>query len=94
MLKPYFRILQDLRNTPSYSLRASLSKILTYEGNSSKSINTSIFKTKSSIANSTNCLPLKICSERIKNSIDLLAAKAEKHFYNCEYNKCLKILDE
>uniref|UniRef100_A0A1B0CC40 Uncharacterized protein n=2 Tax=Lutzomyia longipalpis TaxID=7200 RepID=A0A1B0CC40_LUTLO len=39
-------------------------------------------------------LSLKDCLFQLTQSIDLLVAKAEKCFYNCNYNHCLKILNE
>ncbi|XP_059610163.1 cell division cycle protein 16 homolog [Phlebotomus argentipes] len=42
----------------------------------------------------TQQLPLKECLAQLMQSIDMLVAKAERSFYNCNYNHCLKILDE
>uniref|UniRef100_A0A1B0D2H9 Uncharacterized protein n=1 Tax=Phlebotomus papatasi TaxID=29031 RepID=A0A1B0D2H9_PHLPP len=39
-------------------------------------------------------LVLKDCLAQLSQSIDLLMAKAERAFYNCNYNHCLKILNE
>lgn len=39
-------------------------------------------------------IPLSLASKRIHNSVDMMVTKAEKMFYNCEYKKCMQILDE
>lgn len=62
-----------------------------YDGN--KTVETPV-KTKPTVINPAHCLSVKTCIERLEESVDLLVAKAEKFFYNCEYSKCLKILDE
>lgn len=39
-------------------------------------------------------LPLSLCMDRIKKSTDVMAATAEKLFYDCEYKKSIQILSE
>lgn len=39
-------------------------------------------------------IPLNDCLARVQRSTDLLAAEAEKCFYDCDYKQCLKILNE
>lgn len=39
-------------------------------------------------------ISLNDCFQRLEESVDLIVAQAEKHFYSCEYKKCLKLLDE
>uniref|UniRef100_A0A6B2E746 Putative anaphase-promoting complex apc cdc16 subunit n=1 Tax=Phlebotomus kandelakii TaxID=1109342 RepID=A0A6B2E746_9DIPT len=39
-------------------------------------------------------LSLKDCLAQLTQSIDMMVAKAEISFYNCNYNHCLKILDD
>ena len=45
-------------------------------------------------ADNKTILPLTTCLSRIQKSTDMMAAEAEKLFYDCEYKKCYKILQE
>lgn len=38
-------------------------------------------------------MPLNDCLTRVQRSTDLMAAEAEKCFYDCDYKQCLKILN-
>lgn len=31
---------------------------------------------------------------QLEHSVDLMVARAEKLFYNCEYKKCVRLLDD
>lgn len=42
---------------------------------------------------SDSLVPLNDCLSRVQRSTDLLAAEAEKCFYDCDYKQCLKILN-
>lgn len=39
-------------------------------------------------------VPVNSCMVKIQNSLDMMAATAERLFYDCDYKKCLKILEE
>lgn len=39
-------------------------------------------------------IPLGECLNRVQRSTDMMAAEAEKCFYDCDYKQCLKILNE
>lgn len=39
-------------------------------------------------------MPYAVACERIQSSLDMRVAEAERYFYNSEYKKCIKLLDE
>ncbi|CAD7076949.1 unnamed protein product [Hermetia illucens] len=91
ILSPANKILHELKNTPSYSLQSSLSRIsMVNEGNRA-SENT--HKSKLDMENGA-LVPMNSCMVKIQNSLDMMAATAERLFYDCDYKKCLKILEE
>lgn len=93
VMSPANKILYDLKNTSasSYSIQASLSRVNAL--NNSRTLNTSKI-TVNTIKNSEDVLNSENALKLLENSVDILVAKAEEYFYNCEYKKCLKIIDE
>lgn len=79
----FFRILHDLKTTPSY-VQSCLSK---------NSFNMDVLPKPKISATSKTALMFPVANDRLKNSLDVMVAKAEKRFYNCEYRKCMQILD-
>lgn len=79
----FCRVLQDLKQTSSY-VQSCLSK---------NSFNMDVLPKPKIAANSKTAVTLSIVGDRLKNSLDVMVAKAEKRFYTCEYRKCLQILD-
>lgn len=43
---------------------------------------------------SHNLLSLHKSLDRLELSVDVMISKAEKFFYNCEYKKCIKVIEE
>lgn len=39
-------------------------------------------------------IQLTAALQKVQSSLDIMVTKAEKLFYNCEYKKCMNILDE
>lgn len=39
-------------------------------------------------------VPVQICFERLKNSLDIVTERAANLFYNGEYKKCINVLNE
>lgn len=39
-------------------------------------------------------VPVQICFERLKNSLDIITERAANLFYNGEYKKCINVLNE
>jgi anaphase-promoting complex subunit 6 len=92
IMSPANKILYDLKNTStsSFSIQASLSR----SGlNSSRTVNTNKTTCKT-IKSIESALMTKNALKLLEYSVDSKVAKAEEMFYNCEYKKCLKIIDE
>lgn len=86
--------MQELKNSPSYSLHSSLSKVPPMIINdNSWNMDNSTKDNKVNVDCQTGA-PLALCLNRIQKSVDLMAAEAERLFYDCEYKKCMKVLDE
>lgn len=39
-------------------------------------------------------VPVQVCFERLKNSLDIITERAGNLFYNGEYKKCINVLNE
>lgn len=89
-----YRILNDLKNTSasSFSIQSSLSRISIL--NSSKAVNCSKLTTTSTLKNVQTGLCSTKALELLEMSVDVMISKAEEYFYNCEYKKCIKVIDE
>lgn len=89
-------MLQDIK-VPSFCLQLSLNRASSMINETERSQFDSTSRThrmKDSTMEQDNGLPLALCMERIQKSTDVLAAEAEKHFYDCEYKKSIHILNE
>ena len=93
VMSPAQKILNDLKNSthPSFSIQASLTRASML--NSSRTINTSKI-TRNSIKNSGDVLTNENALRQLEKSVDVKVSHAEELFYNCEYKKCLKIINE
>lgn len=93
VMSPANKILYDLKNTSasSFSIQTSLSRVSML--NSSRTVNS--FKTTlNTIKNTNDALDGGNAIKLLENSVDIMVAKAEELFYNCEYKRSLKIIDE
>ncbi|CAG9807552.1 unnamed protein product [Chironomus riparius] len=93
VMSPANKILFDLKNTSAsaFSIQASLTRVSML--NNSRTLNTSKI-TINTIKNSEDALTADNALKLLENSVDIMVAKAEEFFYNCEYKKCLKIIEE
>lgn len=93
IMSPANKILNDLKNTSAsaFSIQASLTRASML--NNSRTLNTSKI-TINTIKNSDDALTADNALKLLENSVDIMIAKAEELFYNCEYKKCLKIIEE
>lgn len=93
IMSPANKILYDLKNTStsSYSIQASLTRVSML--NNSRTLNSSKI-TVNTIKNSEDALTADNALKLLENSVDIMVSKAEEFFYNCEYKKCLKIIEE
>lgn len=57
-------------------------------------MNETPLKLKPTVINEAHCMLTKDSCTRLQESVDILVSKSEKYFYNCEYAKCLKVLQE
>jgi len=94
VMSPANKILNDLKSTSasSFSIQASLSRISML--NSSRTVNTSKITSASTIKNPCNALTTSRALLLLDNSVDVMVSRAEELFYNCEYKKCIKVIDE
>lgn len=91
-----YRIYNELKTTPNFSVHTSLSKHgtpsmsdvpITVKQNNEKNRNRDL-------ALSKTAQPLSLSLERLNQSIDLRVDHIETLFYNSEYKKCLNLLDK
>lgn len=92
-MSPANKILAELKNTSasSYSIQSSLSRISLL--NSSRTVNVSRVTSTSTIKNSNNVLSASKALQMLEHSVDVMASHAEELFYNCEYDRCMKIVE-
>ncbi|XP_063704150.1 cell division cycle protein 16 homolog [Culicoides brevitarsis] len=82
------KMLGDFKSTPSYSIHNSLLKV-------SKSTPDSASSHKKSTKRSLlTAISLQTALTRLNQSVDVMSAQAEKLFYNGEYKKSLKVIDD
>jgi anaphase-promoting complex subunit 6 len=93
VMSPANKILYDLKNTSmsSFSIQTSLNRISVL--NNSRTINTSKL-TSGTVKNSMDVVTNDAALKLLDESVDVKVAKAEELFYNCEYKKCLKVINE
>lgn len=93
VMSPANKILFDLKNTShsSFSIHASLTRCAGL--NTSRTVNNSKIA-RGTTKNSTDFLTNEGALKQLEESVDVKVSKAEELFYNCEYKKCLKIVNE
>jgi hypothetical protein len=93
VMSPANKILFDLKNNSasSYSIQSSLSRISLL--NSSRTVNTSKITSASTIKNASNALSTAKALQMLESSVDVMVAHAEELFYNCEYKRCIKVIE-
>jgi anaphase-promoting complex subunit 6 len=93
VMSPANKILYDLKNTSmsSFSIQTSLTRISML--NNSRTINTSKL-TCGTVKNSLDAVTNDGVLKLLDDSVDVKVANAEELFYNCEYKKCLKVINE
>lgn len=94
-MSPANKVLEDLK-IPPFSLQVSLTRASSLINDSQRSHMETPGKnrTKDNNNDTANALALSSCMTRIQKSTDVMAAEAEKLFYDCEYKKSYKILTE
>ncbi|XP_020816528.1 cell division cycle protein 16 homolog [Drosophila serrata] len=92
-MSPAQKVLEDLK-APTFSLQTSLSRASSLIDASHRSMFDSSSRRRSRDHDADTLIPLADCLNRVQRSTDLMAAEAEKCFYDCDYKLCLKILNE
>ncbi|XP_055632512.1 cell division cycle protein 16 homolog [Toxorhynchites rutilus septentrionalis] len=98
IMSPANKILEEIKNTPSYLIQSSLSKASIFRsnpgsGNASKQ-ETPYRINRPISTQSPSTIRIQSCIERLDNCVDLVVSTAEKYFYNSDYKKCMKMIDE
>ncbi|XP_019532299.3 cell division cycle protein 16 homolog [Aedes albopictus] len=108
IMSPANKILDDIKNSPSYLIQSSLSRassILgsggggggggTGSGSGTATRQETPYRINRPISmKSPSAINLQSCVDRLDNCVDLVVSKAEKYFYNCDYKKCMQVIDE
>ncbi|XP_030370331.1 cell division cycle protein 16 homolog [Scaptodrosophila lebanonensis] len=95
VISPAQKVLEDLK-VPTFSLQTSLSRASSMIDSSHRSYFESSGRRRSRDNDTVTIqlMPLAECMTRVLRSTDLMAAEAEKCFYDCDYKHCLKILND
>ncbi|XP_037810048.1 cell division cycle protein 16 homolog [Lucilia sericata] len=94
IMSPANKVLEDLK-IPPFSLQVSLTRASSLINDSQRSHMETPGKSRcKDNVDTSNALALSSCMSRIQKSTDVMAAEAEKLFYDCEYKKSFKILNE
>uniref|UniRef100_A0A1A9X2E8 TPR_REGION domain-containing protein n=1 Tax=Glossina brevipalpis TaxID=37001 RepID=A0A1A9X2E8_9MUSC len=94
IMSPAHKVLEDFK-VPTFSLHVSLTRASSHSNELQRSHFETSGRNRSREANDSNtCLPITTCLTRVNKSTDVMAAQAEKHFYDCEYKKGFKILND
>lgn len=94
IMSPASKVLEDLK-IPPFSLQVSLSRASSLINDSQRSHHETPAKHRcKDTVDTSNALALSTCMKRIQKSTDVMAADAEKLYYDCEYKKSFKILNE
>ncbi|XP_058456393.1 cell division cycle protein 16 homolog [Malaya genurostris] len=104
IMSPANKILDELKNSPSYLIQSSLPRASSVLGSGgcasvggsahSKPADTPYRINRPISMQSPSAINIQSCFDRLENCVDLVVSKAEKFFYNCDYKKCMKIIDE
>ncbi|KAL9894624.1 cell division cycle protein 16 isoform 1-T1 [Glossina fuscipes fuscipes] len=94
IMSPAHKVLEDFK-VPSFSLHVSLTRASSHSNELQRShFETSGRNRDKDACDSNTCLPISVCLTRVHKSTDVMAAQAEKLFYDCEYKKGFKILND
>ncbi|XP_058988222.1 cell division cycle protein 16 homolog [Musca domestica] len=94
ILSPANKVLEDLK-IPPFSLQVSLTRASSLINDSQRShMETPNRNRSKDSADSPTSILLSTSMQRIQKSTDVMAAEAEKHFYDCDYKKSFKLLNE
>ncbi|XP_052869462.1 cell division cycle protein 16 homolog [Anopheles cruzii] len=109
IMSPAKKILEDLKNTPSYLIHTSLTKASLLGSTGASGGSTTLGETgltnnstrketpfrinRPPTSASSYTIPFSQCMDKLETSIDLVIAQAERLFYDCEYKLCIKMLD-
>uniref|UniRef100_A0A1Q3FUG5 Putative anaphase-promoting complex apc cdc16 subunit n=1 Tax=Culex tarsalis TaxID=7177 RepID=A0A1Q3FUG5_CULTA len=100
LMSPANKILDEIRNTPSYLIQSSLSRGSVLGsgggggGTASKQETPYRISRPPVSVQSPSAIAIGTGFSRLDGCVDLVVSKAEKFFYNCDYKKCMKIIDE
>ncbi|XP_038122954.1 cell division cycle protein 16 homolog [Culex quinquefasciatus] len=97
IMSPANKILDEIRNTPSYLIQSSLSRVSVLGsggGTASKQETPYRISRPPVSVQSPSAIAIGNCFDRLDGCVDLVVSKAEKFFYNCDYKKCMKVIDE
>ena len=61
--------------------------------NTSRTVNTSKLTSASTMKNPSQPLASLKALQLLENSVDVMVSKAEELFYNCEYKRCIKLVE-
>ncbi|XP_034112514.1 cell division cycle protein 16 homolog [Drosophila albomicans] len=92
-MSPAQKVLEDLK-APTFSLQTSLSRASSMIDATQRSLFDASNRRASGDQDLDTLMSLNDCLTRVQRSTDLLAAEAEKCFYDCDYKQCLKILND
>ncbi|XP_053680955.1 cell division cycle protein 16 homolog [Anopheles nili] len=107
IMSPATKILEDLKNNPSYLIHTSLTRAsllstsmaggstsLTAAGTNKTRQETPFRINRPKTCSRKSAITYEQCMSKLEQSIDLMIARAEKYFYNCDYRRCIKTLEE
>ncbi|KAH8311925.1 hypothetical protein KR044_008602 [Drosophila immigrans] len=92
-MSPAQKVLEDLK-APTFSLQTSLSRASSMIDATQRSLFDASNRRVSAEQELDTLMSLNDCLTRVQRSTDLMAAEAEKCFYDCDYKQCLKILND
>lgn len=73
-----------------FSIQASLSRISML--NSSRTVNANKSASISTVKNG-NLMSSTRALQLLEQSVDVMVSRAEELFYNCEYKRCIKLIE-
>ncbi|XP_041788186.1 cell division cycle protein 16 homolog [Anopheles merus] len=107
IMSPANKILEDLKNNPSYLIHTSLTRAsllgtsltggstMLSVGGANNSRQETPFRINRPKPNpGASVVSYEQCMEKLESSIDLMIARAEQYFYSCDYRRCIKMLEE
>uniref|UniRef100_A0A182TP47 Uncharacterized protein n=1 Tax=Anopheles melas TaxID=34690 RepID=A0A182TP47_9DIPT len=107
IMSPANKILEDLKNNPSYLIHTSLTRAsllgtsltggstMLSVGGANNSRQETPFRINRPKPNpGASVVSYEQCMEKFESSIDLMIARAEQYFYSCDYRRCINMLEE